>query len=184
MSAFPKRSQRCRPLETREWLDALEAVIEAEGPERAHFLLEALIDEARQIGIDMPFSANTAYVNTIPPDQEERSPGNSRSRSACAPTCAGTRWRWWSRPTADRRWGDLGGHIAVRIAHTCSAPVSTTSGTPRAKATAATALHPGPQVARHLRPRLSWKAASDRRAAAQLPPGGRRQGLSSTRTPS
>ena len=56
--------------ETREWLDALSAVIGAEGGERAHFLLEQLIDQARQAGIDMPFSANTAYVNTIPVDQE------------------------------------------------------------------------------------------------------------------
>ena len=52
------------------------AVIAAEGGERAHFLLEQLIDQARQAGIDVPFSANTAYVNTIPTDQEERSPGN------------------------------------------------------------------------------------------------------------
>ena len=62
--------------ETREWLDALSALIAAEGSDRAHFLLEQLIDEARRAGIDMPFSANTAYVNTIPADQEERTPGN------------------------------------------------------------------------------------------------------------
>ena len=62
--------------ETREWLEALSAVIGAEGGERAHFLLERLIDHARQAGIDMPFSANTAYVNTIPSEQEERTPGN------------------------------------------------------------------------------------------------------------
>ncbi|HET7526882.1 MAG TPA: pyruvate dehydrogenase (acetyl-transferring), homodimeric type, partial [Burkholderiaceae bacterium] len=62
--------------ETREWLDALQAVIAAEGPDRAHYLLERLIGEARQAGIDQPFSANTAYVNTIPAGQEERSPGN------------------------------------------------------------------------------------------------------------
>ncbi|MEP7303656.1 MAG: hypothetical protein ABI699_19235, partial [Caldimonas sp.] len=61
--------------ETREWLDALSAVIASEGGERAHFLLEQLIDHARQAGLDMPFSANTAYVNTIPTDQEERTPG-------------------------------------------------------------------------------------------------------------
>ena len=47
--------------ETREWLEALSAVIASEGGERAHFLLEQLIDQARQAGIDLPFSANTAY---------------------------------------------------------------------------------------------------------------------------
>jgi pyruvate dehydrogenase E1 component len=62
--------------ETREWMDALSAVIEAEGPERAHFLLEQLLEHARQSSIDMPFSANTGYVNTIETDQEERCPGN------------------------------------------------------------------------------------------------------------
>jgi pyruvate dehydrogenase E1 component len=46
-------------------MDALSAVIEKAGPERAHFLLEELLEEARQHSIDMPFSANTGYVNTI-----------------------------------------------------------------------------------------------------------------------
>ena len=54
--------------ETREWLDALSAVINAEGPERAHYLLEQLLEEARQHSVDMPFSANTGYVNTIETD--------------------------------------------------------------------------------------------------------------------
>ena len=62
--------------ETREWTDALSAVIESEGPERAHFLLEQLLEHARQKSIDMPFSATTGYVNTIEVDQEERTPGN------------------------------------------------------------------------------------------------------------
>ncbi|HEY0202469.1 MAG TPA: hypothetical protein VGC24_12325, partial [Burkholderiaceae bacterium] len=48
--------------ETREWTDALSAVIAAEGPERAHFLLEQLLEQARQQGIDLPFSATTGYV--------------------------------------------------------------------------------------------------------------------------
>src|SRR5690606_34968603 len=64
------------PRETGEWLDALEALIEAEGPERAHFLLEALIDKARRRGVDAPFKATTAYLNTIPPHLEARSPGD------------------------------------------------------------------------------------------------------------
>ena len=62
--------------ETREWMDALSAVIHAEGPERAHYLLEQLLEHARENSIDMPFSANTGYVNTIEPDQEAHCPGN------------------------------------------------------------------------------------------------------------
>ena len=64
------------PQETREWLDALSAVIAQEGPERAHFLLEHLLEHGRQNSIDLPFSANTGYVNSIEPGLEERSPGN------------------------------------------------------------------------------------------------------------
>src|SRR3954470_5751113 len=61
--------------ETREWVDALSAVIAAEGRERGHFLIEQLLDRARQEGIDLPFSATTAYINTIAPEDEERCPG-------------------------------------------------------------------------------------------------------------
>ena len=63
--------------ETREWLDALNAVIEREGPERAHFLLEALIDQARRSGAHIPYNPNTAYLNTIAPSEEQRSPGDA-----------------------------------------------------------------------------------------------------------
>jgi len=64
------------PQETLEWLEALQAVLEREGPERAHFLLEALQEKARLTGAYIPFSPNTAYINTIPPHLEERSPGD------------------------------------------------------------------------------------------------------------
>ncbi|MCX7257251.1 MAG: pyruvate dehydrogenase (acetyl-transferring), homodimeric type, partial [Polaromonas sp.] len=62
--------------ETREWMDALSAVIDTEGAERAHFLIEQLLEHARQKNINMPFSATTGYVNTIDTNEEERSPGN------------------------------------------------------------------------------------------------------------
>ncbi len=66
--------------ETQEWLDALSAIIQQEGPERAHYLIEKQIELARAAGINVPYAANTAYVNTIPPDQEVRSPGNHAHR--------------------------------------------------------------------------------------------------------
>src|SRR3989344_1596458 len=62
--------------ETQEWLDALSAVIQQEGPERAHYLIEKQIELARAAGINVPYAGNTAYVNSIPPDQEVRSPGD------------------------------------------------------------------------------------------------------------
>ncbi len=79
MSALMNASAANDPdtLETREWLDALAAVIEREGPERAHFLLEKLVEQARRSGAYIPFSANTAYVNTIPLHQETPSPGDA-----------------------------------------------------------------------------------------------------------
>src|SRR5438067_4480403 len=100
--------------ETREWLDALSAVIGAEGGERAHFLLEQLIDHARQAGIDVPFSANTAYVNTIPFDQEERCPGNLEVEERLR---AYMRWNAMAMVVKANRLhpadgGDLGGHIS------------------------------------------------------------------------
>ncbi len=64
------------PQETREWLDALVAVIEEEGAERAHFLLERLIDKARRSGAYLPYNATTAYVNTIPAHLQEKHPGD------------------------------------------------------------------------------------------------------------
>ncbi len=107
--------------ETREWLDALSAVIAAEGPERAHFLLDQLIEEARSAGIDMPFSANTAYLNTIPPDQEERSPGNLELEGRLR---ACMRWNAMAMVVKANRLhpadgGDLGGHISsfASLAH-------------------------------------------------------------------
>jgi len=100
--------------ETREWLDALSAVIEAEGGERAHFLLEELINHARQAGIDLPFSARTAYVNTIPTDQEERCPGNLEIEERLR---AYMRWNAMAMVVKANRLhpadgGDLGGHIS------------------------------------------------------------------------
>src|SRR6185369_16641159 len=119
MSALPESvrgaaANDADPTETREWLDALAAVIASEGGERAHFLLEQLIDEARQSGIDVPFSANTAYVNTIPTDQEERSPGNIEIEGRLR---AYMRWNAMAMVVKANRLhpadgGDLGGHIS------------------------------------------------------------------------
>ncbi|MFY7866001.1 MAG: pyruvate dehydrogenase (acetyl-transferring), homodimeric type, partial [Roseateles sp.] len=100
-------------LETKEWLDALSAVIGEEGSERAHFLLNQLIDHARQAGIDVPFSATTPYVNTIPADQEARCTGNIEIEKRLR---AYMRWNAMAMVVRANRLnpadgGDLGGHI-------------------------------------------------------------------------
>ncbi|UTP73749.1 pyruvate dehydrogenase (acetyl-transferring), homodimeric type [Alteromonas sp. LMIT006] len=64
------------PQETQEWIESLESVLEAEGVDRAHFLLEQLIEKARRNGAHLPYDATTAYLNTIPPGQEPTMPGD------------------------------------------------------------------------------------------------------------
>ncbi|MFD0667276.1 pyruvate dehydrogenase (acetyl-transferring), homodimeric type [Ramlibacter sp. MAHUQ-53] len=100
--------------ETREWIDALQAVIATEGRERGHFLLEQLLEQARQSGIDMPFSATTAYVNTIEPQDEARCPGNLEIEERLR---AYMRWNAMAMVVKANRLnpedgGDLGGHIS------------------------------------------------------------------------
>jgi pyruvate dehydrogenase E1 component len=63
-------------IETREWLDSLDYVIQSGGPERVQTLLERLSTHARRAGIDIPFSANTPYINTIPVEQQPVYPGS------------------------------------------------------------------------------------------------------------
>ncbi len=48
-----------------------------QGAERAHELLEKLVDKARRSGAYLPYKAQTAYLNTSPPHMEERSPGDA-----------------------------------------------------------------------------------------------------------
>ena len=98
------------PEETREWIAALEGVLEAEGPVRAHFLLEKLIEKARRSGAYLPYSANTAYINTIPPHAEDALPGDQemeyRIRSLI-------RWNAVALVLrANKESSELGGHIA------------------------------------------------------------------------
>jgi len=98
------------PQETQEWLEALDSVLKREGIERGHFILEQLVARARKSGAYLPYSANTAYLNTIPPSREEKSPGD-----------AGIEWRIrslirWNAMAmvvqANRKSSELGGHIA------------------------------------------------------------------------
>jgi pyruvate dehydrogenase E1 component len=98
------------PLETTEWVDALDAVLEREGPQRAHFLLEQLLDKAYTGGTEMPLSAKTPYLNTIPPELEEYTPGDPamewRIRSII-------RWNALAMVVkANKESSELGGHIA------------------------------------------------------------------------
>ncbi len=99
------------PEETREWKDALEAVVERDGPERAHFLIEALVDKARRSGAYLPYNATTAYVNTIPPQQEARRPGDPALERRIKSIL---RWNAMAMVVRANRDGkNVGGHIAT-----------------------------------------------------------------------
>src|SRR6266481_3275648 len=98
------------PQETQEWLDALESVLKNEGAERAHFLLEQLLEKARSSGAGMPFSATTPYCNTIPITQEQRSTGNQDLEHRIRGLM---RWNAMALVlNANRDSSELGGHIA------------------------------------------------------------------------
>ena len=98
------------PVETQEWLDALKAVLQKEGPERAHFLLETLTEKMRRSGVFLPFSPNTAYINTIPPHQEERSPGDHAMEWKIRSII---RWNAMALVVnSNREHSGIGGHIA------------------------------------------------------------------------
>ena len=117
MASLPKdpiNNQSFDDLESQEWLDALAAVLEREGPERAHTLLESLIDLARRSGANIPFSANTAYLNTIPAALEPKHPGNLEFENHIR---AYIRWNAMAMVVKANQHnppdgGDLGGHIA------------------------------------------------------------------------
>ena len=109
-NSIPAQLPDADPQETREWLDALAAVIEAEGVERAHFLLEKLIDKARRSGAYLPYNATTAYVNSIPTHLQEKHPGDISMESRIK---ALIRWNAVACVMrANEKAPGVGGHIA------------------------------------------------------------------------
>ncbi len=104
-------SRTSDPDETRDWLDSLQAVIDVHGAERAHFLIDRLIDLGRRRGTHLPYQATTAYVNTILPGQEPRYPGD---RSLERRIEAYLRWNAMAMVVhANKKDTHLGGHIAT-----------------------------------------------------------------------
>ena len=97
------------PQETREWLDALEGVLATEGPERAHFILEQLIEKGRRSGAFLPYTANTAYINTIPPSKEDKSPGDHELEHKIRNY---VRWNAAAMVLRANKTTNVGGHIA------------------------------------------------------------------------
>ncbi len=98
------------PSETQEWVESVQAVIERDGADRAHQLLESVVEVTRRAGAHLPFSPTTEYINTIPAHLEAQNPGDMamehRIRSII-------RWNAMAMVVrANRKPGELGGHIA------------------------------------------------------------------------
>ncbi len=97
------------PQETNEWLDALRGVLANEGPDRAHFLIEQLIGEARRAGAFVPFSANTDYINTIPVERQPKKPGDETIEEKIRNYA---RWNAMAMVLRANKHTNVGGHIA------------------------------------------------------------------------
>ncbi|MBO1924365.1 pyruvate dehydrogenase (acetyl-transferring), homodimeric type [Thiomicrorhabdus sp. 6S3-12] len=97
------------PQETQEWIDALEAVVEFEGSDKAQHIIASLIEKARVHGIDIPYSANTPYINTISVEEQVNYPGDmgleTRIRSLL-------RWNAMAMVSRANKTTSVGGHIA------------------------------------------------------------------------
>ena len=98
------------PIETREWLESIDSVLGQHGPERAHFLLNKMIDFARRSGAYLPYSPNTAYLNTIAKRRQPEYPGD---RSLERRLEAYMRWNAMAMVVqANRKSTEFGGHIS------------------------------------------------------------------------
>lgn len=98
-------------IETREWLESLEAVIQLEGPERARDILRHLQAYAEEEGLTPPFTANTPYVNTIPPEDQPEIPGDPHIERRIKSLI---RWNAMAMVVrANRLEHGIGGHIST-----------------------------------------------------------------------
>jgi pyruvate dehydrogenase E1 component len=98
------------PAETQEWVESIESVLRAEGPERAHFLIERLIERARRSGAYLPYRPNTAYVNTVSVGQQPEYPGDRALERRIE---AFIRWNAIAMVVqANRKSSEYGGHLA------------------------------------------------------------------------
>ncbi len=162
------------PIETNEWVDALKGVLAASGPDRAHYLIERLIDVAREEGAYLPFSANTDYINTIPVDLQPKMPGDFAIEEKIRNYA---RWNAMAMVVRANKHTNVGGHIAsyasaavlydVGFNHFWHVPSGEHGGD-----LVFIQGHSAPGI--YARAFMLGRLTA--RAARQLPPGGRRQG--------
>ena len=168
------RAAQPDPQETREWLDALDGVIDAEGAGRASELVRAIVERAATRGVRTPAAQTTPYVNTISVDAAGAVPGRSRHRGAAAPLHSlerdgdgRAREQGPQRARRPRRDVLVGGDaVRRRLQPLLARAVARERRRPR--------LFPRPLVARRLRARVP-RRPHHRGASRELPPRSRRQ---------
>jgi pyruvate dehydrogenase E1 component len=107
----PTDRQDIDPGETAEWLESLKYVLEQKGPERVSYLLSVLDEQAQREGVELPFSANTPYINTIPVEKQPVYPGNREIERRIKSII---RWNAMAMVTrANRDCAGIGGHIST-----------------------------------------------------------------------
>jgi pyruvate dehydrogenase E1 component len=108
---LPSQLPDIDPAETREWIESLDAVVDAEGRGRARFLLLKLLERAREQSIGVPALRSTDFMNTIPPEREPWFPGDEDAERRIR---AYVRWNAAIMVSRANREGlGVGGHIAT-----------------------------------------------------------------------
>jgi pyruvate dehydrogenase E1 component len=98
------------PVETKEWLESVDAVVELDGRDRAAYLLDRAVDHAQDLGVHTTAGLSTPYVNTIPVEDEPELPGDPELERLAT---ALVRWNAVAIVLqANAESTELGGHIA------------------------------------------------------------------------
>ena len=158
--------------ETREWVEALDSVVEHDGPERAGDLLDRVLEHARDAGDVRRHVTPSSYVNTIPPDREPAVPGRPRARAP--DPRADPLERDGDRAAGQRRVVGAGrAHRQLPVGRDAlRGRLPPLLARPERRARRRPRLHAGPLVARRLRARVPRGAPEPRGGPARLPPGG------------
>jgi pyruvate dehydrogenase E1 component len=99
------------PAETKEWLESLDAVVNAQGKARARYIVSALLERARELQVGLPATISTPYVNTIPPEQQAWFPGDDNIERRIR---AFIRWNAAAMVVrANKHFDAIGGHLAT-----------------------------------------------------------------------
>ncbi|BBU55221.1 hypothetical protein KU6B_14860 [Mameliella alba] len=107
---FDRIPQDPDPAETAEWIEALESLTHHDGPERAHFVMNAVLDRVRRLGVTTRGLPYSAYRNTIPLARQPAYPGDLALEERITSII---RWNALAMVVrANRAYGELGGHIA------------------------------------------------------------------------